>query len=164
MAEDKKRGRFKFGFIPLGGFHVESEKERSDLVSVILFTAGAETLAVDVNYTEGVVDCPAISPLPRPPETVVGVTSVRGKITVVVDLGRDERTHEEGDRRRLILLRGDAQLGLLADRVESVLSLEPEKIKRLPKRKTVVAALASTCFKHNGRQVPIVEIERLTEM
>ena len=94
---------------------------RPDLLSVLKFEIGGKTMAVAVDKTEGVVDCPRITPLPSPPDGMVGVTSVRGRMTLVMDLSL-EAVPRSG-RRRLILLKGEGQLGLLADRVERPYSI-----------------------------------------
>jgi len=141
---------------------------KHDLVSVLMFEVGGVPYAIGVEHTEGVVDCPRITPLPNPPDGVAGIASVRGRMTVVMDFGPG--VNEQPLRRRLILVKGDAQLGLLADRVEGVLALEPKKVRPVAHGKdslTLERAKfgwpAGSYFKSGGRRVPILDVDRLSE-
>lgn len=145
-----------------------SGESKSVVVSVLMFEVGGAQYAIGVENTEGVVDCPRTTPLPGPPDGVVGLTSVRGRMTVVMDLGLEIR--QEPAKRRLILVRGDAQLGLLADRVEGVVALEPKKVRPVAHGKDSLTAQrakfgwpAKTYFKSGGQRVPILDVERLGE-
>src|SRR6476660_9643457 len=68
-----------------------SGESKSAAVSVLMFEVGGAQYAIGVENTEGVVDCPRTTPLPGPPDGVVGLTSVRGRMTVVMDLGLEIR-------------------------------------------------------------------------
>ena len=145
-----------------------SGESKSAVVSVLMFEVGGAQYAIGVENTEGVVDCPRTTPLPGPPDGVVGLTSVRGRMTVVMDLGLEIR--QEPTKRRLILVRGEAQLGLLADRVEGVVALEPKKVRpvahgkdRLTAERAKFGWPAKTYFKSGGHRVPILDVERLAE-
>jgi chemotaxis signal transduction protein len=146
----------------------DPEGGKGELISVLLFEVGGSPYAMGVEHTEGVVDCPRITPLPNPPDGVAGIASVRGRMTVVMDLGM--KSSAEPQRRRLILVKGDAQLGLLADRVEGVLSLEPKKVRpvahakdSLTLRRAEFGWPASSYFKSGRQRVPILDLDRLTE-
>ena len=144
-----------------------------EAVWVLGFRVADKPFAVGVENTEGVVDCPRLSPLPSAPEMVIGVGSVRGRITLVVDLSM---ATSECARRRLILLRGEAQLGLLADHIEGVIPLKPKDLReftesRLRRRGRAEASLrqaagkiARTYFKRDGRAVPVVDLEMVSNL
>jgi chemotaxis signal transduction protein len=142
---------------------------KSDLVSVLSFEIGDESYAIGVENTEGVVDCPKLTPLPGAPVGVAGLASVRGRMTVVMDLGLS--ASPETEKQRLILVRGDAQLGLLADRVEGVVRLEPKKVRpvahgkdNLTRQRAKFGWPAQSYFKSGTRRVPIIDVERLGEV
>ncbi|HEU4389549.1 MAG TPA: chemotaxis protein CheW [Blastocatellia bacterium] len=140
-----------------------------DLPSVIIFSAGGVMFGVDVNATEGVVDCPRVVPLPHPPRGVIGLTSVRGRITIVLCLARGS---VRGEKQRLILLRGEAQLGLLTDRIESVVGLEPDRVIDPERNRPKAGEQAkgddaggwpvTVRIKLNGKEVPVIDVERLS--
>src|SRR5262249_16860425 len=61
---------------------VASDEGKGSLqVSVLVFEIGNEGFAIAVESVEGVVDCPNLTPLPSAPEGVIGVVSVRGRMT-----------------------------------------------------------------------------------
>jgi len=143
--------------------------EKTELVSVLVFQIGGAAYSIGVEHTEGVVDCPRITPVPNPPDGVSGIASVRGRMTVVMNLGSNGST--EAARQRLILIKGDAQLGLLADRVEGVLALERNKVRPVAHGKDSLTRErarfdwpARSYFKGDRTRVPILDIERLSEM
>ena len=146
----------------------EMRDDKTELVSVLMFEIGGAAYAIGVESTEGVVDCPRVAPLPGPPDGVAGLTSVRGKMTVVLDLGT--KAGERLAKQRLILVKGDAQLGLLADRIEGVVALEPRKVRpvahgksKLTEQQANFGRSASSYFKSGARRVPIIDVDRLYE-
>jgi chemotaxis signal transduction protein len=151
--------------VPLALAGLEPAGVPVDVVSVLLFESGGEMFGITVEHTEGVVDCPRITPLPSAPDGMIGVASVRGRMTLVMDLGL--KANPDEGKRRLILLKGEGQLGLVAERVEGVLALEPDRIR---KRKADDKSAARTAqewwaaseqFKHEGRDVPLLDAARL---
>src|SRR5258705_4370406 len=126
ITKEKSARRVKKRPLPLELEAPDSDEGKSPVVTLLMFEVGGAHYAIGVENTEGVVDCPRTTPLPGPPDGVVGLTSVRGRMTVVMDLGLEIR--QEPVKRRLILVKGEAQLGLLADRVEGVIALEPKKV------------------------------------
>jgi chemotaxis signal transduction protein len=162
------RARPAMASLPLELGTPERRGDKAELVSVLMFEVGGAAYAIGVENTEGVVDCPRITPLPGPPDGVAGLTSVRGKMTVVLDLS--SRASEAPAKQRLILVKGDAQLGLLADRVEGVVALEPKKVRpvahgksRLTEQRAKFGWPASSYFKSGVRRVPIIDVDRLCE-
>ena len=166
--ETKSNVRVKKGALPLELGMPVSGESKSPVVSVLVFEVGGAQYAIGVETTEGVVECPRTTPLPGPPDGVVGLTSVRGRMTVVMDLGLELR--QDCAKRRLILVRGDAQLGLLADRVEGVVALEPKQVRpvahgkdRLTAERAKFGWPAKTYFKSGRQRVPILDVDRLGE-
>jgi chemotaxis signal transduction protein len=155
--------------LPLELIGTREPAEASDQVSVLLFTTGDHRFSIGVEHTEGVVDCPRISPLPSPPDGIIGVTSVRGRMTLVMDLNL--ASSQPTAKRRLILVKGDAQLGLIADQVEGVLGLEPKQLRAISRKGDRASKQpefettwpANFYFKNGGRRVPVLDIERLSE-
>jgi chemotaxis signal transduction protein len=172
MAESTKHknasARLAMAALPMEFGVQDPAGGKTELVSVLTFEVGGAQYAIGVENTEGVVDCPRITPLPGPPDGVAGLTSVRGRMTIVMDLSLE--TSEEPAKRRLILVKGDAQLGLLADRVEGVLALEPKNVRpvahgkyNLTAQRAKFAWPAKSYFKSGRQRVPILDVERLCE-
>jgi len=164
-SREKRRAKLEVGPLPLGFIQSEPEAVNPNVVSLLVFEMGGQPFAIGVEQTEGVVDCPRLSPLPSPPDGIIGITSVRGRMTLVMDLSLKENIGEE--KRRLILVKGDAQLGLLAERVEGVVAMEPEKLQQAPPLKPSDEESrwpAQAYFKSAGHLVPVIDIERLIEL
>lgn len=159
----------KVGPLPLELISAPASGGATNQVSVLMFTIGGHWFSIGVEQTEGVVDCPRVSPLPNPPDGIVGVTSVRGRVTLVMDLSL--ASNQPGSKRRLILVKGEAQLGLIADHVEGVVALEPKQLRATgakgdsvsKPREGEVTWPAKFYFKSEGRKVPLIDIERLGE-
>ena len=54
---------------------------KAELVSVLMFEVGGAPYAIGVEHTEGVVDCPRITPLPNPPDGVAGKLSTCSRVS-----------------------------------------------------------------------------------
>ncbi len=171
MPESNKeigaRARISIPAIPLELGSPGTGDEKTQHVSVLMFEIRGASYAIGVENTEGVVDCPRITPLPRPPDGVAGLASVHGKMTVVMDLGSGS---SDELKQRLILVKGNAQLGLLADRIEGVRALEPNKVRpvahgrsRLTAERAKFDWPATSYFKSGRIRVPIIDIERLSQ-
>ncbi len=134
-------------------------------VSLLVFETNRKRFAIGVEHTEGVVDCPSVSPLPSAPDGIIGVASVRGRITLVMDLSGP--SIQQGLKRRLILIRGEAQIGLLADRVEGVSAAGPSKmIKPKPGEHHLPEESGwpvRAFFKSEQGRVPVIDVDRLVE-
>lgn len=174
MARGKKAAKSKpepeIGPIPFALFGAEPGEVKSDIVSVLMFEIGEKPFAIAVEHTEGVVDCPRISPLPSPPDGMVGVASVRGKMTLVMDLSLVANPNE--GKWRLILVKGDGQAGLLAERVEGVIALEPKSLLGIEAGKGAAGSKGieeslwpvRAYFENKGQPVPVIDVERLAEI
>jgi chemotaxis signal transduction protein len=174
MAKEKKaanrKPKLEVGPIPFALFTAEPAGVKSDVVSILIFEIGGSAFAIAVEHTEGVVDCPRISPLPSPPDGLVGVASVRGRMTLVMDLSLMANPNE--GKRRLILVKGDGQVGLLAERVEGVIALNPKELrgaeasKEAPGLQRVEEIIwpVRAYFQSKGQPVPVIDVERLAEL
>jgi purine-binding chemotaxis protein CheW len=136
-------------------------------ISALVFETGDERFAIVVENIEGVVDCPRVTPLPNPPEDVIGVASVRGRMTLVVC--PNASSFADDSRKRLILLKGDSQLGLLADRIEDVVSLSQKELRHRGSRKGKEAQEGKNeknrraSFTYKGCQISLLDVEQLGE-
>jgi len=166
--KDKSKTNLAVSPIPLALIGLEPLDVPIDVVSVLLFEIGGGFFGIGVEHTEGVVDCPRITPLPSAPDGMLGVASVRGRMTLVMDFSLKANPGE--CKQRLILLKGESQLGLLAERVDGVVALEPEKIRQRKGNDKAAARAgeerwaAAAHFKHEGRLVPLLDVARLAEI
>lgn len=113
----------------------EREEEAEAAEPWVAFRLGGETFAFPVLELLEVVRLESLTRVPHAPFPVAGLTTVRGRILPVVDLGLRlglepvERT--EATRVLRVASRG-RNLGLLVDRVDKVVHLLPSRMEPAP--------------------------------
>lgn len=102
------------------------------LEEYIGFSAGGETFALSLTVVREILKPPPITEVPRSRPDVLGIVSVRGQITTVVDLRRrlNFAPRDVTPQTRILLVEGaDEVLGLLVDEVTQVYRLSPQEIE-----------------------------------
>ena len=113
----------------------EAGAQAADLVQFISFAIGGECYGVDIIAVREIKGWSDITHLPKQPDYVRGVLNLRGVIVPIVDLrcrfgqGLTETTPLHVV---IIVQIGNRQVGLLADRVLDIVSVEPSKIQPVP--------------------------------
>jgi purine-binding chemotaxis protein CheW len=101
-------------------------------VEYLSFALAGEMYAMPIALVAEILRLPAITEVPRAPDTVLGVISVRGKLVTVIDLRRRlNLPPAEPDRKSRILLADTRaeQVGLLVDEVQQVWRLASEEVE-----------------------------------
>jgi len=135
----------------------------------LTFKLGEDTFALDVAQVREVLDLSPITRVPRAPEFMRGVINVRGGVVPVVDMRLKfglSRTENTVDTRIVVMeLNLDGEntiLGALADSVEEVIELEPERIEKPPRigmrwRTEFIRGIG----KHDENFVILLDIDRI---
>ena len=112
----------------------------TEITQYLTFKLGDEVFALDISQVREVLDFTAITKVPRTPEFMRGVINLRGNVVPVVDmrlkfgLTKTEKTVNTCIIIVEISLDGDTTvLGALADSVQEVIDLEPDRIEPAPK-------------------------------
>ncbi len=103
-----------------------------DLEEYLGFRADTEMFAVSLALVREILKPPPITEVPRARSDILGIVSVRGNITTVVDLRRRLRLTPAPATvsSRVLLVQGsDEVLGLLVDEVTQVYRLSPSEIE-----------------------------------
>ena len=101
-------------------------------VEYLSFALAGEMYAMPIALVAEILRLPPITEVPRAPDTVLGVISVRGKLVTVIDLRRRlNLPPTEPDRKSRILLADTRteQVGLLVDEVQQVWRLASEEVE-----------------------------------
>ena len=101
-------------------------------VSVLAVSAGQEAYGFPLSAIREILTPPPIAEVPRAPDAVMGVISVRGQIITVVDLPKMLKLQSEardGDGRVLLIDNGEELIGVAVDRVIQVYRIEPSQIE-----------------------------------
>lgn len=98
-------------------------------VEIIRFRLDREHFAIELDEIEEIVKPKALTWVPRVPDWILGVLSLRGTMMPVVDLRRRlSLTAENGDQRRIIVVSYDGEpCGLLVDEVLNVVEIHPDQ-------------------------------------
>jgi len=112
----------------------------TETTQYLTFKLDEEIFALDIAKVREVLDFTAITKVPRTPEFMRGVINLRGNVVPVVDMRlkfgmtRTEKTVNTCIIIVEISLDGDKTiLGALADSVQEVIDLEPDKIEPPPR-------------------------------
>jgi len=107
-----------------------------DFVQFISFAIGDDQYGVDIMAVREIKGWSEISHLPKQPDYVRGVLNLRGVIVPIIDLRcrfGQGMTAATVMHVVIIVQMEDRLVGLLADRVSDIISVDPAKIKAVPK-------------------------------
>ncbi|MFN2456119.1 MAG: chemotaxis protein CheW [Pyrinomonadaceae bacterium] len=115
--------------------HADATKDARVRRELLIFKRAEMLFGVFADETAGATQGIKLTPLPRAPVAVLGVTSVRGRILTVLDpvaLIAENSGARNADVSpapvSVVALRGDEQLALVVDRVEGVVEIVVEEI------------------------------------
>jgi purine-binding chemotaxis protein CheW len=141
----------------------EGVRETTQELELLSFQLGAEEYAVMVDDVREVLKLRDLTDVPNTPEYILGVTSLRGTMLTVIDLGlrlglapgvRDERA-------RIIVASTDEEdVGLLVDRVTGVLKIMAEAIKPPPENVEQGAEFLRGIVRKEDRLVILLDLAK----
>ena len=106
-----------------------------DISQFISFTIGAESYGVDIMAVREIKGWSEITRLPEQPDYVRGVLNLRGAIVPIVDLRcRFGQGYTEPSAFHVVIIVqiADQLVGLLADRVSDIVSVDPTTVRPVP--------------------------------
>jgi purine-binding chemotaxis protein CheW len=106
--------------------------EATGVREFLAFLLGPEQYALPLSCVREIMRVPPITEVPRAPSEVLGILSVRGQVTTLIDLRRKLEVAEGSisSRTRVLLVdQGDEILGLLCDRVLQVHRLSEDQVE-----------------------------------
>jgi purine-binding chemotaxis protein CheW len=101
-------------------------------VEYLAFSLAGETYAVRIEDVAEILKPPPVTPVPRAPDLVLGIMSVRGRLVTVIDVRRRFGHPEStlGRRNRILLTDVDGETtGALVDEVQQVHRLSEGEIE-----------------------------------
>ncbi|MFY0679246.1 MAG: chemotaxis protein CheW [Thalassovita sp.] len=142
-----------------------------DLQNLVAFEMGDELLAVPTRILREVLEPPRITRVPMADIYSAGLMNVRGVVYPVTDLRPlFEMPQREFDiDTRILVLElsleaGTMSLGLIAEKVHAVLSLDPESLQKVPTVGTRWPAGAIKGIgRWNDRFVNLIDLEKIAE-
>jgi len=108
---------------------------RSQLHDLLPFTLGERVFAVFADEVDATAEAKPFAPLPRSPNSVVGIVCVRGRMLTVIDPAALMDGESRSWNRTLpcvIALRTDEQLALAAESYRDTITIAEADIERTP--------------------------------
>lgn len=111
----------------------EAQEDTALRREFVTFHLDGDPYALPIERVREIVRLRPITPVPRVPEAVRGVISLRGEVVEVLDLGLrlGLPRREAGRASRIVVLHGDdgSMTGLLVDSVRDVLRIPEDRIR-----------------------------------
>lgn len=113
-----------------------AEKRNPALAALLVFSVGGQRYGLPVTQVARIIEMVAMLDLPGAPDGVQGMINVQGQIVPVIDLRRRWALPPQSYTLRtpiiLVQAEKEAQLmGLIVDKVDEVIEIIPEQLKRL---------------------------------
>jgi purine-binding chemotaxis protein CheW len=138
----------------------DAAEDQESLRQLLAFELDGAPYAIPVERVREIVRIRPITPVPRVPDEVCGVISLRGEIVQVIDVRRRLRLAPANPTRssRIIVLQDDEGrvAGILVDAVTEVLRIAEGAIRPVPSGEA--SAVESLC-KRGERFVSMVDLE-----
>jgi purine-binding chemotaxis protein CheW len=119
----------------VSGGSATEEKNKGELVQVVVFELDSEEYAVKITDIREIIKIPDITEIPNAPHFIRGIFNLRGKIVVTLDLEkRFNLVRENGkEPKHIIIIEvGGNNFGVTVDEVKEVLRVPKENIKPTP--------------------------------
>ena len=140
----------------------DSPESLDEIHQLLCFELAGAPYAVPVERVREIVRMRAVTPVPRTPEDVRGVISLRGEMIELIDLRRrlGLGSIESARRTRIIVTKtsDDEVVGLLVDAVREVIQVTAEAIQ--PARGSDAGAVNDLCT-FRDEFVSMIELDRL---
>ena len=119
----------------LAGLQQGAEDAGQDLRQWLTFSLGSEDYALDIRKISEIIKPREVTEIPRTPDFVLGVISLRGIIVPIFDLGRRLRLAPAapGPAARIVVCHAEGRsAGLLVDRISQVVRLAEDSLEPPP--------------------------------
>ena len=141
-----------------------NESEAAELRDLLPFTIGGHTFAVFTDQVDGTAESKPFAPLPRAPHAVVGVVCVRGRMLTVLDPAavlNSQVLPWDQILPYVIVLRGEEQLGLVAESCRDTITISAADIERSSDGELSQDGFLIGLVRYAGEEMLILDSARL---
>jgi purine-binding chemotaxis protein CheW len=141
-----------------------NEDGSAQLHDLLPFTIGGRTFAVFTDQVDGTAESKPFAALPRAPHAVVGVVCVRGRMLTVLDPAAvlDSQVPQwDQTLPYVVVLRGDEQLGLVAESCRDTITISAADIERSPDSEPPQDDFMIGLVRYGGEEMLILDSTRL---
>lgn len=140
------------------------EDEFTICLEAITFMLDDEEYGIDMDGIKEVIKPRELTNVPRAPENIMGVLSLRGLIIPVMDLRKRLAMGYDKEGERIIIVRdGDELLGLVVGRIVGAVSLTRKSIEPPPSFSSIDGELISAICRYDGESFILLNIDRIVE-
>lgn len=125
-----------------------------------LFRRGSFDFAVLESEIATVADWRDPAPLPRAPESVMGVVGIQGRMLTVIDVATlpgSESSFTAGSPKQIVALRGDEQLALAVDSAGGTVDVGADGFQNDQQNSRLVGGV----FEQAGTKISILNLKQL---
>lgn len=131
----------------------------------VIFRLGAEEYGLAIERVQSIIRFEQATPVPRAPESVMGVINLRGQVIPVVDLVRrlSGGGFVPGPASRIVVTEGEAgTVGLAVDAANEVVSLAAAEIRPAPEGALgpETAEMFEGVVERDGRLVILLDFDK----
>ncbi|MEJ5361821.1 MAG: chemotaxis protein CheW [Spirochaetota bacterium] len=103
-------------------------------MQIVCFNIGKEEYGIEILKVQEILKLPAVTPLPKSADYIMGVIDLRGKVIPIIDLGVRFGISEKGakNKRAIVVDIKGKRIGLAIDQVSHVIKLEHKDIEPPP--------------------------------
>ncbi len=150
--------------VPVIPAKAPSAAPSSGTLRVCLAMIGNELFAIDLRYVREVFPVEHLTPVPKMPSVIVGVSNLRGTIMPLVDVRSAlGLSHDGGGQRYAIVIsHGTQQVGLLVDDVPEIRTVAKDDLLATPAQQDrATRPFISALLPVEGRMGGVVEVPTL---
>lgn len=149
----------------------------SGIIELLTFQLAAEEFAFRISEVEEILTPQQITMVPKAPDYVLGITSVRGKVMPVLDLKKRLSIKDNGGSRRfesttgkvrkkILTLKGPkGRIGIMIDRINGVIRIDESDIAEPPAHLSESDLMfVGGVILYNGRFISVIRLEEAADI
>ncbi|OGW33559.1 MAG: hypothetical protein A2088_07145 [Nitrospirae bacterium GWD2_44_7] len=147
------------------------EEAISGIIELLTFQLAAEEFAFRISEVEEILTPQQITMVPKAPDYILGITSVRGKVMPVLDLKKRLSIKDNGASRRvepttgkvrkkILTLKGPkGRIGIMIDKINSVIRIDESDIAEPPAHLSESDLMfVGGVVLYNGRVISVIRL------
>ncbi len=140
------------------------EETISGIIELLTFQLAAEEFAFRISEVEEILIPQQITMVPKAPDYILGITSVRGKVMPVLDLKKRLSIKDNGAsgkvRKKILMLKGPkGRIGIMIDMINGVIRIDESDIAEPPAHlsESDLMFVAGVVL-YNGRFISVIRL------
>ena len=140
------------------------------IIELLTFQLAAEEFAFRISEVEEIFIPQQITMVPKAPDYILGITSVRGKVMPVLDLKKRLSIKDNGAsgkvRKKILTLKGPkGRIGIMIDRINGVIRIDESDIAEPPAHLSESDLMfVEGVVLYNGRFISVIRLEEAVDI